>query len=200
MTTVLLVRHAMCDPVGRVLAGRAPGVHLNRPGSVQAAALGAALGGLGIAAVYSSPLERAVETAAPLAHAAGVPVRVSAGLLELDFGQWTGREMAELESDPLWRAFNLHRATTRIPGGETMEEVVARAARAVEDIRHAHEGGLVAAVSHGDVIRALLAHYAGMSLDHLHRLEVAPASVSALAAEKWGTRLLSLNWRVDGPV
>ncbi len=190
----------MCDPVGRRLAGRAPGVHLDPVGIAQAAALGAALAPVGLAAVYSSPLERAVETAAPLAQAAGVPVQASHGLLELDFGEWTGREIADLEDDPHWREFNLRRGTTRIPGGETMEEVLARAWTALEAIHRAHPGALVAAVSHGDVIRALLARCAGIPLDHLHRLEVAPASVSAVAVESWGTRLLTLNWRPDGPV
>jgi ribonuclease H / adenosylcobalamin/alpha-ribazole phosphatase len=180
MTTILLVRHGMCDPVGRLIAGRMPGVRLNAQGLHQSRVLGRALAHLPIAAVYSSPLERALETAEPLARTLGMGVRRAPGLVELDFGEWTGRSLAELESDPRWTDWNERRATARIPDGESMAEVIARAAAWVDEIRRAHTGSLVVAFSHGDVIRALLTHYLDRPIDQMLRLEVAPGSVSEI--------------------
>lgn len=200
MTIVLLLRHATCDPVGRSIAGRAPGLHLNEEGRSQAESLARSLARLPIRAVYSSPLERALETARPLVRALGVPLREAPGLVELDFGDWTGRTLVELERDPRWRAFNERRETSRIPGGETMAEAVGRAAEAVTAIHQADSGGMLAAVSHGDVIRGLLAHYLGLSLDHMLRLEAAPASVSAVEVGNGWARVLSVNWRPATPV
>lgn len=198
MTTLLLVRHALCDPVGRSIAGRAPGVHLNAEGAVQARALGLALAGLPIEAVYSSPMERALETAQPIAAGLGLSVLPAPGLAEIDFGEWTGRTLAELDPLPLWRAFNAFRSGTRIPGGELMTEVVTRALTALVAIHREHEGKVVAAVSHGDVIRGLVAHAAGIPLDLMQRLEVSPASVSAISLEDHAVRVLGLNWRTEG--
>jgi broad specificity phosphatase PhoE len=192
---LLLVRHGATDAVGRSIAGRAPGVHLNARGSAEAAALAGSLRRLPVAAVYSSPLERAMETALPIAEGAGLPVRSHPGLLELDFGAWTGKTLDDLSDDPHWRAFNERRETTRIPGGETMRETVTRARTAVADLRLAHDGRLVVAVSHGDVIRGLVAHELGLPLDHLFRLEVATASVSAVDFAVDPGRVLTLNWR-----
>lgn len=197
VTEVLLIRHALADPVGRTIAGRAPGVHLNRIGRRQAGALAARLAKLPIAGVYTSPLERAHETAEPVAARLGTPVREAAGLIELDYGAWTGRAIAELDGDPVWRRFNTQRGTTRIPGGETMDEVVARGTEELRRVAEAHPGGLVAAVTHGDVIRALLAHYGGMPLDAMLRLEVAPASVSGIRLGPC-PRVTAINWRADG--
>jgi probable phosphomutase (TIGR03848 family) len=201
VTTLLLIRHALCDPVGRSIAGRSPGVHLNAEGRHQAAALAEALAALPVRAVYSSPLDRAVETAEPLARRFGREVEMLEELNELDFGEWTGRMLHELEPLALWRAWNDSRSAARIPGGESMAEVVHRALEGVRRIQRAHDGGMVAAVSHGDVIRGLLAHLLGMPLDFLHRLEVSPASVSVLGLDGDTARLAVLNWRPsDGPV
>jgi probable phosphomutase (TIGR03848 family) len=197
---LLLVRHGMTDAVGRSIAGRAPGVHLNAQGSAEAAALAGCLARLPLVAVYSSPLERALETARPIAEGAGLPVRSHPGLIELDFGDWTGKTLDELSDDPRWGAFNARRGATRIPGGETMGETVARTRTAVADLRLAHGGRQVVAVSHGDVIRGLLADVLGLPLDHLFRLEVAPASVSAVDLAGHPARLLTLNWRPGQPL
>lgn len=201
MTTLLLIRHALCDPVGRSIAGRAPGVHLNAEGQRQAKALADALGDLPLEALYSSPLERALETAQPLARRLGVAVEPLSELNELDFGDWTGRTLAELEPLPLWRRWNEARGSTTIPGGERMADVVGRALEAVERIRRARDGRLSAAVSHGDVLRGLLAHLLGMPLDLLSRLEVSPASVSVLRYEGAAPRIVAISWRAgQGPV
>jgi probable phosphomutase (TIGR03848 family) len=193
MTVVLLVRHGMCDPVGRSLAGRTPGVSLNAAGQEQADVVATALAALPLAAIYSSPLERARETAEALARRTGLEISVSADLVELDYGAWTGRSLDSLAGDPVWREYNLRRGATRIPGGETMNEVVARAARALAEILAVHPAGLVAAVTHGDVIRALLASLVGMPLDHMLRLEVAPGSVTAVRLGP-PPQLLTVNW------
>jgi probable phosphomutase (TIGR03848 family) len=201
VTTLLLIRHALCDPVGRAIAGRARGVHLNAEGRAQAEALAEGLASLPVRGVYSGPLERALETAEPLARRLGRQVETLEELNELDFGEWTGRTLHELEPLPLWRAWNESRGSACIPGGERMADVVRRALDGVRRIRREHEGGVVAAVSHGDVIRGLLAHLLGMPLDLLHRLEVSPASVSVIAMEGDTTRIAALNWRArEGPV
>jgi probable phosphoglycerate mutase len=207
MLTMLLVRHATCDHVGQRLAGRAPGVRLNARGRAEAEALGTALvagRGVGsaarIEALYSAPLERARETAEILGHHLGLAVHAAPGLDELDFGEWTGRSFAELETDPRWRRFNLARASTRIPGGELMGEAVTRAVRELRGLAARHPEGTVAAVSHADVIRGILLETLGVPLDHIHRLEVvAPASVSTirLSADGLG-QVSSVNWTPGG--
>lgn len=180
MTTFLLVRHALCDPVGQSIAGRSPGVHLNEAGRVQAARLAERLSEFPIEAVFSAPLERARETAAPLADRLGVSVRAIDALNEIDFGEWTGCALGELSGQPTWTRFNTLRSVTRVPGGESMLEVQARAVSAVEEIRRMVPEGQCAIVSHGDVIRSLVAHCAGIPLDLMLRLEISPASVSVL--------------------
>ena len=192
MTTLLLVRHALCDPVGKAVAGRAPGVLLNETGRAQAERLSERLAGLPIEALYSSPLERARETARPIAERLGLEVRLAPELLELDFGEWTGLTFEEVRASAAWQQFNSFRSCTRIPGGELMLEVQARAVAALERLRERHAGWVVA-VSHGDVIRAAIAHYVGIPLDLVQRLEVGPASVSALSFDAGGVRILRLN-------
>lgn len=195
MSTFLLIRHALCDPVGKAIAGRGPGVHLNPSGRVQAGALATRLAGLPISAIYSSPLERAQETAEPIARRLGLEVESDPRLNEVDFGDWTGRTLAELDETPGWLAFNTHRSTTRIPGGESMSEVLARALEGLNQIRQCHPASstLIAVVSHGDVLRSVLAHFAGIPMDHMQRIEISPASVSVLCLLKAAPRLLLLN-------
>jgi broad specificity phosphatase PhoE len=197
--TALLVRHAACDHVGRRIAGRSPGVHLNAQGRAEAVVLARALGGLPITAVYSGPLERAWETAAPLAKRLGLPVLASPGLDELDFGDWTGRSLDSLAAEPVWRAFNEARDTTRIPGGELMGGAIGRAMEELVRFGREHPDQVVAAVSHGDVIRGVLLHCLGMPLNQVHRLEVAPASVSVVCLYEPVPRVLAVNWTAGSP-
>jgi probable phosphomutase (TIGR03848 family) len=195
VTTFLLIRHALCDPVGHAIAGRSPGIHLNTEGRKQAEALAARFSGATVAALFSSPLERALETAGPLGRVLGLEVQVASGLNEIHFGEWTGKSLAELDSVPAWRDFNSFRSTTRIPDGETMAEVLARALVELERLRQAYPGSgtTVALISHGDVLRAMVAYSLGLSLDLLHRIEISPASVSILELESHGPRILLLN-------
>jgi probable phosphomutase (TIGR03848 family) len=201
MTTFLLIRHAACDPVGRKIAGRQPGVHLNEAGKQQAVKLAERLSQLAIAALYSSPLERAIETAQPIAARNRLEILPAPGFNEVDFGSWTGQTIAELESVPEWRRFNQFRSGSRIPGGENMAEVLSRSLGELEQLRkrHAQPGALVAIVSHGDVLRMLVTHALGMPSDFIHRLELSPASVTVLQVEDYGPRLLLLNGTGDWP-
>jgi broad specificity phosphatase PhoE len=194
--TVFLVRHAAHDRVDSVLCGRMPGVGLGEAGRRQAEALArrfAAAGGGGVDAVWTSPLQRARETAEPVAARIGLPVRVSGALCEIDFGAWTGQAFDALRDDPRWRRWNEARAGGRPPGGESMAEAQARAVGEVERARAEHPDGAVVLVSHGDVIKAVLAGVLGLSLDAHARFEISPASVSALAVWDGGGKVLSMN-------
>jgi probable phosphoglycerate mutase len=180
MTTFLLIRHALCDPVGRAIAGRSPGVHLNEAGRAQARALAERLAEVPLAAVYSSPLERALETAELIALPHRLIVRPALGLNEIDFGAWTGRTLTELQEIPEWHAFNASRGSVRIPGGETMTEVLGRGLFELDRLwsAHPHNGDVVALVSHGDVIRAVLTRIMGTRVEFLDKGNVSPASMN----------------------
>jgi broad specificity phosphatase PhoE len=195
VTILLLVRHALCDPVGRSIAGRTPGVHLNATGRAEAERLGHWMSALSLAAVYSSPLERAVETATFIAQAQQLPISTAAGLNEIDFGEWTGKTLDQLNDLPEWRRFNNARSSVRIPGGENTAEVLSRALSEVDRVAAAYSepNTLVALVSHGDVLRLLLLHYLGVPIDLIHRLEISTASVSAVAIGGHEPRVLLVN-------
>jgi probable phosphomutase (TIGR03848 family) len=188
-----LVRHALCDGVGNILLGRAPGALLNEAGREQAAWLAERLAEERLHAIYSSPLERARETAEAIAAPHQLPVCTEPGLNEIDFGDWTGRAVGDLEEHPRWRAFNEHRSATRVPRGELMLEVQVRIIAAIDSLRERHPWGTVLAVSHSDVIKAALAHYLRISLDHILCFDVDPASITTLDADRSGTRLIRLN-------
>ena len=193
MTTLLLIRHAAHDLLGHTLAGRMPGVRLSAAGSAQAERLARRLALAPLAAVYSSPLERAVGTAIPVARRHGLEVAVADGLGELDFGEWTGRGFAALDGLPRWRLFNTFRAGTRPPGGELMLEAQARVVTELERLHGEHPVEVVVVVTHGDLIKAAIAHYAGIHLDLFGRIEISPASVSIVAVSPHGPRILRLN-------
>lgn len=178
-TVFHLVRHGSHDLLGKVLVGRGP-VSLNAAGQAQAEAVAAMLETAGLAAVFSSPRERAVQTAGPIATRAGLEVTIDPDLDELDLGEWTGARFGSLHDDPRWRAFNLFRGGTPVPGGEDMLAVQARAVTSVLRLRAAYPGNALAVVSHADVIKAVLAHFLGMPLDLMRRLDIAPASRSVV--------------------
>ena len=192
-TTVFLVRHATHDRLNRVLCGRMPGVTLGAEGRDQAAALAACLRREPIAAVYASPLERARETAQPLAERLGLDVQVMDALNEIDVGVWSGRTFDDLSDDPLWNRWNTARSVTRPPGGETMLEAQARVVGGIGRLCAAHPEQSVALVSHGDVVKAALAYYLGLPLDAILRFEISPASVSTLVVGDWGAKVFSMN-------
>lgn len=193
MTTFLLVRHATCDPVGHRLAGRAPGITLNAEGREQAVRLAAWLSPVAIDAVYSSPLERTTETAGYVAAPRGLAVVPHDAFVELDFGAWTGREIESLDGETDWKQFNAFRSGVGPPGGELMVAAQTRAVAALLSLATRHAAQTVVVVSHADVLRATLCYFAGVPLDFLLRLDIAPASVSAVAIDDWGPRLLTVN-------
>jgi probable phosphoglycerate mutase len=192
-TTIFLVRHAAHDHVDHALCGRAPGLGLGETGRRQAAALASRLSRERIEAIHSSPLERAQETARIIADPLGLQVRVNEGLIEIDFGSWTGQSFDTLRDDPRWMSWNMARSASCPPDGESMSEAQARAVGEVERARDAYPEGRLAFVSHGDVIKAILAAYLGLSLDAHARFEIAPASVSALVVWRDGGKVLSMN-------
>ena len=151
------------------------GVGLSPAGQEQASRLAAALAQLPIAAVVSSPLQRARETAAPLAERLGCPVQIEAGLDEIEFGEWTGQTFAALDGKPDWAAWNRCRSIAACPGGETMLAAQARAVEAALRLAAAHRGRELVLVSHQDVLKSILAHCLGLSLDLLGRFSLDPA-------------------------
>ena len=195
MTTLLLVRHATTAETGLKLSGRLPGIPLDERGRSQAAATAERLRPVRLSAVYSSPLARCRETAEAIAEPRGLDVSFDDRLLEIGFGDWTGRPLRALARTKLWGAVQSTPSRVRFPGagGESFLEAVRRSAEAVEEIAAAHRRSTVAVVSHGDVIRLLLAHLAGVPLDLFQRIVVSPASVSAVALGEGPPRILRVN-------
>jgi len=193
MTTLLLVRHGHTDAAGKRLTGRAPGVHLNELGRRQAERLVERLDGVRIDTIVSSPLERCRETAAPLAKARGRAVDVGRAWIEVGYGEWTGRSISQLRRTKLWRRVMFAPSNVRFPGGESLLEVQGRAVDATLDIAARHARGTVVVVSHADVIRLLVAHVAGMHADHLQRLSIDTASITAISISDGFPRLLTVN-------
>jgi probable phosphoglycerate mutase len=193
-TLVLLVRHGLTPSTGKILPGRAPGLSLSDAGRAQAEAVGARIGALGdVAAVYASPLERARETAAPIAKATGNRVRTLADLHECDFGEWTGKRLATLAKRPEWRQVQANPSGFRFPKGESFTEMQVRITDALAQLRARHPGERVVAVSHADPIKAAVAHAMGTHLDLFQRIVISPCSVSAILLTGTGPLVLAVN-------
>ncbi len=195
MPTILLIRHGENDYVARHrLAGRLPGVHLNDKGRAQAQALAGHLSKMPLKAVYSSPLERTMETAEPIAQALGLQVAPRPGLQELDFGDWQDKTLKQLRRRKLWR-FVQHRPTmARFPQGESFAEAQVRITRELQELAAGHKPkDLIACVSHSDAIKLAVAYFLGLPLDLFQRLVIAPASISTLQMGEHGALLLNLN-------
>jgi probable phosphoglycerate mutase len=195
MLYMLLIRHATNDWVGERLAGWTAGVHLNEQGRAQATALAVRLAEVPLAAIYSSPLERALETAQPLADARKLAVQIREGLGETRYGEWTGRYLKDLKGEDLWPVVQVHPGGVRFPGGESLREVQSRMVAELDAIREAHaaNASTIAVFSHSDPISMAVAHYVGLPLDLFQRLTVSPASVTAFAFTRFGPRLVCLN-------
>jgi len=193
MTTFLLIRHASHDLLGRTLTGWMPGVHLNEVGRMEAERLADRLVAFPLDSVYSSPLDRSIETARPIAARVGCDIEVRESLGEFHFGSWAGRNFTDLEGAEGWSEFNTRRSDGRAPGGESMSEVQNRILTELGRIRSCHPESTVAVVSHGDVLKAAIAHVLGLHLDYLERFDLSPASVTRIAWNDWGPLLLGLN-------
>ena len=193
-TLILLVRHGQTPTTGKILPGRAAGLHLADAGVQQAHRVAERIAELPrIDAIYASPLERARETAAPIAKALKQRVKIDKGLLECDFGDWTGAELGKLLKKPEWSTVQKAPSTFRFPNGESFTEMQTRMVTALDRIRAAHPGGTVVCVSHADPIKAAVAHAMGTHLDLFQRIVIGTCSVSAVAYSSHGPIVLTVN-------
>lgn len=193
-TTILLVRHGQTATTGSVLPGRTKGLHLTDAGRAQAERAAERIAELRkVDAVYTSPLERARETAIPIAGAVGVRPTVERGLQECDFGEWTGGQLKQLMRTPEWQTVQRAPSTFRFPGGESFTEMQTRIVSALDRLRAAHPGGTVIAVSHADPIKAAVAHALGTHLDLFQRIVIGTCSISVIAWATGGPIVLAVN-------
>jgi probable phosphoglycerate mutase len=188
-----MIRHGSVDAIGKWLAGRSSGLHLNGQGALEAERVATRLQGMSIAAIYSSPLERTQDTAAMSAQALNLRVQSREEFNEIDFGQWTEKSFEQLQEISEWHEFNRSRSKVSIPEGETMPAVSTRVVRGLELLRGIHPNDCIAIFSHADVIRVAIAYYIGLPLDFITRIDVQPASVSVLKVEDSGGVLMLLN-------
>lgn len=184
MTRFLFIRHGEIEHLGSRITGRCESASLTRAGVVQAGRIALRLAQENILAVYSSPQERARETARVIADHLGQTFDVAAALDELDYGDWTGQTIETLRRAPQWQAFNSVRSCTRIPNGESMLEAQFRIVGFIDRLRERHSSGAIALVTHGDLIRAALAYYLGSPLDLMLRLDIHPASISIVEIDQ----------------
>jgi probable phosphomutase (TIGR03848 family) len=193
-TVVLLVRHGQTPTTGKILPGRAAGLHLADSGVEQAERVAQRIAEMKtIDAIYASPLERARETAAPIGKSRGMKVQIDRGLLECDFGEWTGRELKDLMKLPEWGTVQRAPSTFRFPGGESFIEMQTRMVSALDRLRAKHPGGTIVCVSHADPIKAVAAHAMGTHIDLFQRIVISTCSVTAIAYTLGGPIVLTVN-------
>ena len=190
-TLFLLVRHGLTDAVGHRITGRLPGVSINKTGEAQAARLA----DLKADAVFSSPLERAIQTATPLSQRLGLPIHISEAFSEVDFGEWSGLTLGELDALPAWKLFNRFRSSVSPPGGELMLDVQRRVAEELSRLAGEYDGKTVAIFTHADVIKGAVSHYIGAPLDLIDRIEIYPASVTRIRLSEDGVKVNGVNDR-----
>lgn len=194
MATILLIRHGVNDFVGKRLVGRTPGVHLNDTGIKQADQVAEVLRCAPIRAVFSSPLERAMETAAPLAAALRLTVQPHPGLLEVDFGEWQGITFGAMHRKKLWKTVTERPSAMRFPAGEAFTDAQQRVVAAITQISaDFREKDVVACFSHSDIIRLALAHFIGAPLDAFQRIVIDTASISILHLHEGRIRVAAVN-------
>ena len=198
MPLLLLVRHGENDYVktGK-MAGRIPGVHLNEKGQKQAQALGEALKNVPVKAVYSSPLERAMETATPIAESHKLTINQEPDLMDTDIGKWQGRSLAALRLTKAWKIVQSAPSRFRFPEGESFVDAQTRYVNTLEQIiqKHNKPKDVVAVVFHADPIKLAVAHFLGMPLDHFQRLSCDTGSLTALYVSEANANLIKLNQR-----
>lgn len=199
MPTILLVRHGENDYVkkGR-LAGRLPGVHLNDTGRRQAAWLAERLKAAPVKAIYSSPLERTLETARPLAEALDLEIQPRFGLIEVDCGDWQDQSLKQLKRLQLWKIVQASPSSFTFPGGESFSAAQQRVVAELQSIaRQSQPKDLLVCVSHSDPIKLAVAYLIGLPLDLFQRLNVSPGSITALSIGEPGASLLAMNVQPD---
>jgi len=196
MAIVLFIRHGENQYVKKNrLAGRLPSVHLNKNGRHQVKVVAEKLAGSKVRAVYSSPLERCMETAAPIAAVLGLEVVSRPGLTEVDFGEWQDKKLKQLRRLKLWKLVQGVPSRMRFPGGESFFEAQNRACSEIDSLVALHEPmDIIVCVSHSDLIKLAVAYYVGLPIDMFQRLHIAPASITALHLGETGSSLLTLNY------
>ena len=193
-TLILLVRHGQTPTTGTILPGRSPGLHLADAGVAQAQRVATRIADLGsVRAVYASPMERTRETAAPIAKACGLRVRRDPGLLECDFGDWTGKKLSTLRKLAAWATVQHSPSSFTFPGGESFVAMQARMTDALSGLRARHPGETIVAVSHADPIKAATAAAVGTHLDLFQRIVISPCSVTAVLYGTTGPIVLAVN-------
>jgi len=193
VTLLLLIRHAVTDATGSRLTGQRRGFSLSEAGVAQASALAERLRPIPLAALWSSSLERCVETARIVGDGRRLDIRTFPELMDVDYGRWSGRSLRPLYRTTLWRRLQAAPSNVRFPEGETLSEVQGRSLPVLLEAADRYRGKIVAVVTHADVIRLALAHFAGMHVDHFQRLTVSPASVSAVSLGDRVPRILRTN-------
>jgi ribonuclease H / adenosylcobalamin/alpha-ribazole phosphatase len=188
---VHLIRHGAHDLIGKVLCGRDHPIGLNAEGRAQAAAAARRLRDAGVARVFASPAVRTRQTADAVGETLGLVVVEDEALQEIDFGDWAGRSFEALDPDPAWVRWNLDRPESAAPGGETASALAHRVAAWLTRLIAA--GETVVAVSHADVIKAIVCRVLGLSLNAWPRFEVSPGSITGIGIGSDAPRLLSLN-------
>jgi probable phosphomutase (TIGR03848 family) len=193
-TLVLLVRHGQTPTTGDTLPGRAKGLHLAEKGVEQAEAAAARIAKLEkVDAIYASPMERTRETAAPIAKARDLKVQIDRGLIECDFGEWTGEQLKALRKTKEWSTVQRYPSGFRFPGGESFAEMQLRITSTLRRLTQAHPGGVVVAVSHADPIKAAVADALGTHLDLFQRINISPCSITTIAYGAEGPAVLNVN-------
>lgn len=199
-TLIVLVRHGVTPTTGQVLPGRAPGLHLSGAGTKQARAVARRLDTLPPAAIYTSPLERTRETASPAAGRFGLTPVVCEGVVECDFGEWTGGRLSELSRLPEWETVQKSPSQFRFPGGESFAQMQQRMVAALRGIAARHPGEVVACFSHADPIKAAVAHLSGRTLDEFQSVRIDPASVSVAEFSPDGATAMRAVNSTAGPL
>jgi probable phosphoglycerate mutase len=192
-TRLVLARHAVTEQTGPMLSGRTPGIDLSEAGRRQADALGERFAALPVSAVYASPIERTTQTAQAIATRHGLDVQALPGVLEADYGEWTGQQLSDLAKTDLWKVVQRTPSRASFPGGESLSAMQARMIAALDAVVVDHAGALVVVVSHADPIKAAIAHYTGVHLDLFQRIVVSPASVTAFEFGPHGVAMLKCN-------
>jgi len=193
VTTFYLVRHGTNDLIGKAIAGRTPGVHLNSAGREQAQRVADRLMPEGIQRIVCSPMERCRETALPLSSRINVPIEISDAVIEVNFGDYNGKMLKELEVLPEWKKWNSNRSLMHLPNGENIGQIQARMVQEILRLRRESAGQKIAIFSHGDPLRSIVCYFLGVSLDIMSRVEINPGSISVVTVFENDVRINLLN-------
>ena len=192
-TTFYLVRHGLTSHTGHRLTGWMEGVHLTEDGEKQAEAAAERLAKVPLKAVYSSPIDRTVETAGFIARRQGLKVKKRKGIGEVHYGKWTNKPFKSLTNTKLWQVVQHYPSGARFPDGETLRETQTRALEDIEKLRLAHPKHKICCVSHADVIKLITAHYLGMHIDLFQRIDISPGSITVISLGDFGPRVRAVN-------